>query len=62
MLGDLGHNIHSLDSRRKGRRGNAEFADEPGRDRRGGRRSKYTGHWVLEERPKEIMDALLKFL
>ena len=23
---------------------------------------KGTGHWVMEERPKETMDALLKFL
>jgi pimeloyl-ACP methyl ester carboxylesterase len=23
---------------------------------------KDTGHWVLEERPKETMDALMKFL
>jgi pimeloyl-ACP methyl ester carboxylesterase len=23
---------------------------------------KYTGHWVMEERPQETMDALLKFL
>jgi pimeloyl-ACP methyl ester carboxylesterase len=23
---------------------------------------KDTGHWVMEERPKETMDALLKFL
>jgi pimeloyl-ACP methyl ester carboxylesterase len=23
---------------------------------------KDTGHWLMEERPKETMDALLKFL
>jgi pimeloyl-ACP methyl ester carboxylesterase len=23
---------------------------------------KDTGHWVMEERPKETMDALVKFL
>jgi hypothetical protein len=23
---------------------------------------KYTGHWILEEKPKETTDALVKFL
>ena len=52
----------AVDRRREVVRKRTRRADETGRDRCTVVVLKDTGHWILEERPKETTDALVKFL